>query len=206
MKIIKSPGLLVLLSNEPTHEIKQRIIKYKRKEENKEEELNKIKTIIGKLITIYYFTEIEELDHRNELVDKFEDLDEAIESIMVNEIKINNIWKNIKNSHENEISDSIINIMNVNNNKKETEIDVSGIDNLIISLRGKISKCSKDIIKAIELGIEIENMNDVKEEFTKKLKNNDVYKKKPVGRPRKEVVTDVNQRKIEDFLIEVNDI
>ena len=49
-------------------------------------------------------------------------------------------------------------------------------------------------------------MNDVKEEFTKKLKNNDVYKKKPVGRPRKEVVTDVNQRKIEDFLIEVNDI
>ena len=84
------------------------VIKFK--EKNK-------KSIIKKLNTIYYFSEIEDLEHQNEIYIKFEELDDIIEKITLIEIKVNNIWKNIQNSHENEVHDSVINLININKKK-----------------------------------------------------------------------------------------
>ena len=92
LRCIKSPGLLVLISNEPTHEIKHRLIKYYRKEYDNLIEFNKMLNLILKLFTFQQFINIS-----NKEINYNEDEDSQLEKKIILEIKIRDKWKKIKN-------------------------------------------------------------------------------------------------------------
>ena len=64
LRKIKSPGLIVLISNEPTHEIKERLIKMKRtnNREKKDEEIKRINRIIEKIETCIMYAVSDEAE------------------------------------------------------------------------------------------------------------------------------------------------
>ena len=67
--------MLVLISNEPTHEIKQRLINYYRKEEDNEKEFNKMLILILKIYTIQQFINISNNEITDEEINKNKDED-----------------------------------------------------------------------------------------------------------------------------------
>ena len=88
---------MVLISNEPTHEIKQRLIKYYRKEDDNLIEFNKMLNLILKLFTIQQFINISNNEITDEEINYNEDEDSQLEKKIILEIKIRDKWKKIKN-------------------------------------------------------------------------------------------------------------
>ena len=96
LRCIKSPGLLVLISNEPIHEFKQRLIKFYRAEEDNINEYNKMLKIIIKLYNIQeYISKNAGEPLQNEILIN-EDTDSQLEKMIIKEIQIREKWKKIK--------------------------------------------------------------------------------------------------------------
>ena len=68
-RIIKCPGLIILISNEPKHEIKERLIKINKSVEDtvKKVEINKISRIIAKIYKCINYTKIDEYEVEEEI-------------------------------------------------------------------------------------------------------------------------------------------
>ena len=69
---------------------------------------------------------------------------------------------------------------------------------MIAQLRHNISCQEKELIKELELGIELENLYQIKEEYIKE--NEKMKEKRPVGRPKKQPKKDKTQNTLNDFL------
>ena len=91
-------------------------------------------------------------------------------NLAIREIKIRNKWKKIKDGLTNDIKEKVKELIELNTNKNPKEIDISIIYELIKCLRQEIAKSSKDLIKEIEIGIEIDNMYDIKDDIIKNKK------------------------------------
>ena len=68
--------------------------------------------------------------------------------------------------------------------KREEDIEITEIDQMITHLRHNISCQEKELIKELELGIELENLYQIKDEYIKE--NEKIKEKRPVGRPKKQ--------------------
>ena len=194
---------MVLISNEPTHEIKQRLIKYYRKDDDNLIEFNKMLNLILKIFTIQQFINISNNEATVEEINNNEDEDSQLEKMLILEIKIRDKWKKIKNQVKNVALKALNKFIQNNKNKNEKEIKEEEIDELITQTRHLISCQSKDLIKELELGIELENMYSISEEYAErnKEKSNDKNKeKRPPGRPKKTENKDNKQKTITEFL------
>ena len=194
---------MVLISNEPTHEIKQRLIKYYRKDDDNLIEFNKMLNLILKIFTIQQFINISNNEATVEEINNNEDEDSQLEKMLILEIKIRDKWKKIKNQVKNAALKALNKFIQNNKNKNEKEIKAEEIDELITQTRHLISCQSKDLIKELELGIELENMYSISEEYAErnKEKSNDKNKeKRPPGRPKKTENKDNKQKTITEFL------
>ena len=98
LRKIKSPGLIVLISNEPTHEIKERLIKMKRTndKEKKDEEIKRISRIIEKIETCIKYAISDEAEIDEEVINKKENIEEQAADYMIKEIKVREKWKKKK--------------------------------------------------------------------------------------------------------------
>ena len=161
------------------------MIKYYRSDEDKEIEVKKINNINGKICVIYEYTKLKETEIEEDIKSKFEILEDQLEELKIREIKIRNKWKMIKNNIEEQVQIKVNEIINLNKNKKDKQIDVSQVDQLITSLRTTIYNTPREIIKEIEVGIEMDNMYDIKEEIIKKSEINKEKIKRPVGKTKK---------------------
>lgn len=198
LRCIKSPGLLVLISNEPTHEIKQRLINYYRKEEDNEKEFNKMLILILKICTIQQFINISNNEITDEEINMNEDEDAQLEKMLISEIRIRDKWKKIKRQVKDSAVKTLNEVIQNNKNKNDKEIQAKEIDQLIIQTRQLISCQSKELIKELELGIELENMYLISEEYIERNKE-----KRPPGRPKKIVTKDNKQKSLTEFLINI---
>ena len=59
-------------------------------------------------------------------------------------------------------------------------------------------------MKEIEIGVELDNLNNINEEIKSNLKYKEI--KRPPGRPKKEVNIDNKQRKIDDIFKSIIEI
>ena len=192
LRRIKAPGLIVLLSNEPTHEIKQRLETYIKNKNEKRIEFDKSKDIIEKLLVIEEYIKIKEEEIEEDI--KSENTEEQLENYIAKEIKINEKWKKIKNS----IIDKAKNIIDMIINNNEEQIKIEEIDKLIMSIRKSIAQISFEKLKEIEIGVELDNLNSINKLM--KLKNNTNKIKRPPGRPKKEKNEDDKKpRKIDEI-------
>ena len=88
---------MIIISNEPTHEIKQRLIEYYRKDGYNLIEFNKMLKIILKIFTIQQFINISNNETVDKEINNNEDEDSHLEKKLILEIKIRDKWKKIKN-------------------------------------------------------------------------------------------------------------
>ena len=90
LKKIKSPGIIILISNEPEHEIKEKLKKYY-KEKNPERKIqfkNKIENKILKMKTLIEFIKSHEYDYDNDINENNENEDEQIIDMNIREKKL----------------------------------------------------------------------------------------------------------------------
>ena len=113
---------MVLISNEPTHEIKQRLIKYYRKDDDNLIEFNKMLNLILKIFTIQQFINISNNEATVEEINNNEDEDSQLEKMLILEIKIRDKWKKIKNQVKNAALKALNKFIQNNKNKNEKEI------------------------------------------------------------------------------------
>ena len=200
LRKIKSPGLIVLISNEPTHEIKERLIKMKRTndKEKKDEEIKRISRIIEKIETCIKYAISDEAEIDEEVINKKENIEEQAADYMIKEIKVREKWKKKKEEIQQCKINCLETLIEENKDKGEEELNVGRLQQLIHTLREKLAGCSNEAIKEIELGIELENMDDMYYMTNRNKKEKEV--KRPPGRPKKQVRTDSKQIKIEDML------
>ena len=197
LRIIKSPGLIVLISNEPIHEVNQRLTAYIKNKKEKENEYIKSKKIIEQIFAIneyiksYNDEEVEE-DIKNE------NIEEALEKYIIKEIKINEKWKLIKNKIKEEAKNKVDQIINNN------IINIGELERIIAELRKNLSLISREKIKEIEIGVELDNLNNINEEIKLNFRNSE--NKRPPGRPKKEVIVDNKQKKIDDIFKSIIEI
>ena len=151
MRKIKSPGLIVLISNEPIHEINQRLTVYIKNKNEKTNEYNKSKQIIEQILTIKEYIKINEEEIEEDI--KYENTEEALEKYIINEIKINEKWKQVKNKNKEDSKNKIEQIINNN------IINVEELERIIADLRKSLARMSKEKIKEIEIGNELDNLN-----------------------------------------------
>ena len=90
LRRIKCPGLIVLIFNEPAHEIKERIIKINKAVEDtkKKVEVNKISRIIEKILTCINYAKIEECEVEEEIINNQGNIIEQIADYTIKEMKI----------------------------------------------------------------------------------------------------------------------
>ena len=159
--------------------------------------------LILKIFTIQQFINISNNEATVEEINNNEDEDSQLEKMLILEIKIRDKWKKIKNQVKNAALKALNKFIQNNKNKNEKEIKEEEIDELITQTRYLISCQSKDLIKELELGIELEYMYSISEEYAErnKEKSNDKNKeKRPPGRPKKTENKDNKQKTITEFL------
>lgn len=162
LRKIKSPGLIVLISNEPIHEINQRLTAYIKNKNEKTNEYNKSKQIIEQILTIKEYIKINEEEIEEDI--KYENTEEALEKYIINEIKINEKWKQVKNKIKEDAKNKIEQIINNN------IINVEELERIIADLRKSLARMSKEKIKEIEIGNELDNLNNINEEVKQNFK------------------------------------
>ena len=122
---------------------------------------------------------------------QLEESEEALTNNLIKEIKVSKQWKEKKEECIKEAEEETNKILDKNKNKNK-DINVDSIKIAIKNLRNIIAETNTNIIKEIEIGIELEN----KENIVKNI--NKVKEKKPVGRPKK-LKENTNQIKIKDY-------
>ena len=88
------------------------------------------------------------------------------------------------------------NIININKNKKDENIDINEIEVIINNLREELTNCINEAIKEVEIGLELENMDDIY--YTINTDDKKEKNKIPPGRPRK-IDNNKNQMKIDEI-------
>ena len=199
LKIIKSPDLIVLLSNQPLHQSEE-IIKNYLKEGNANK-LEIIQNIIKKLIIVEEYAKINEINIEEDIIKKDENVNTQLEKTIIKEIKIRNKLNDIKTKNENKVNEIFNNFLNQN----KDNINLRSIENAIIEIRKILSECSKDKIKEIEVAIELENVYMLEEKYKKSVEEKNKIKKK-VGRPKKELKNDPNQKHIDEIFNRILEI
>ena len=86
-----------------------------------------------------------------------------VEKMLISEIKIRNKWKKIKNQVRDFEEKALNEFIQLNKNKDEKEIKANEIAQLIVKIRYLISCQPKELIKELEIGIELENMYQISE-------------------------------------------
>ena len=182
LKKIKSPSVILLISNEPEHEIAEKIKKYNKEkvEENKLQIKDKIEYKILKMKTLIEFLINYENDYDNDINTINDNEDEQTIDIQIREIKIRKRWEIIKEKWKKEVANFVKEIIDKNKGKKDEEIDAKEIYSLILKLRQVLSNSSKEIIQAAEIGIELEEQMNFLNKVKIKKKN------KGPGRPKKD--------------------
>ena len=188
----------MLISNEPAHEIKERIIKINKSVEDtkKKVEINKISRIIEKIFTCINYAKIDEFEVEEETINNQGNIIEQITEYTIKEIKIRQKWKKKKEEIQEYKEKFVNNIININKNKKDENIDINEVEVIINNLRKELTNCINEAIKEVEIGLELENMDDIYYSINiddKKEKN-----KKPPGRPCK-IDNNKNQMKIDEI-------
>ena len=198
LRRIKCPGLIVLISNESAHEIKERIIKINKTVEDtkKKVEVNKISRIIEKILTCINYAKIEECEVEEEIINNQGNITEQIAEYTIKEIKIRQKWKKKKEEIQEYKEKFVNNIININKNKKDENIDINEIEVIINNLREELTNCINEAIKEVEIGLELENMDDIY--YTINTDDKKEKNKKPPGRPRK-IDNNKNQMKIDEI-------
>ena len=188
----------MLISNEPAHEIKERLIKINKTVEDtkKKVEVNKISRIIEKILTCINYAKIEECEVEEEIINNQGNITEQIAEYTIKEIKIRQKWKKKKEEIQEYKEKFVNNIININKNKKDENIDINEIEVIINNLREELTNCINEAIKEVEIGLELENMDDIY--YTINTDDKKEKNKKPPGRPRK-IDNNKNQMKIDEI-------
>ena len=133
LKKIKSPGIIILISNEPEHEIKEKLKKYY-KEKNPERKIqfkNKIENKILKMKTLIEFIKSHEYDYDNDINKNNENEDEQKIDMNIREIKIRKKWDMVKQKWKNDASYFTEYIIKENKDKlNEEDLDTKEIHGL----------------------------------------------------------------------------
>ena len=182
LKKIKSPSIILLISNEPEHEIAEKIKKYNKEKdkENKIQIKEKIEYKILKMKALIEFIKNYENDYDNDINKINDNEEEQIIDIQIREIKIRKRWEIIKEKWKKDVVSFVEQIINTNKRKKEEEIDTKEIYNLIVKLRQVLSSANKEQIQEAEIGIELEEQMNFLNKVKIKKKN------KGPGRPKKD--------------------
>ena len=148
LKKIKSPSIILLISNEPEHEIAEKIKKYnkEKEEENKIQIKEKMEYKILKMKTLIDFIKNYENDYDNDINKINDNEEEQMIDIQIREIKIRKRWEIIKEKWKKDIANFVEQIINTNKRKKEEEIDTKEIYNLILKLRQVLTSANKEKI------------------------------------------------------------
>ena len=72
-------------------------------------------------------------------------------------------------------------------------INIEELERIIADLRKSLTQMSKEKIKEIEIGIELDNLNNINDEVKQNFKIKE--KKRPLGSPKKEINMDNKQKK-----------
>ena len=202
LKIVKSPSLITIISNEPEHEIRARLVKYNNTTdtEKKDDIRNKIIEKILKIKIAIEYLKNHNDNNDNDINKNNINLNELIIDYTIKEIKIKKEWTELKEQWIENIKDFVNKLISINNNKSEENIITSDIYILITKLRERIGSTKKEKVNELEIAIEIEEQNDVIKKYKAKIndKNNENQNKK-LGRPPKKNQTLNNQIKITDF-------
>ena len=131
-KKIKSPSIILLISNEPEHEIAEKIKKYNKEKdkENKIQIKEKIEYKILKMKALIEFIKNYENDYDNDINKINDNEEEQIIDIQIREIKIRKRWEIIKEKWKKDVVSFVEQIINTNKRKKEEEIDTKEIYNI----------------------------------------------------------------------------
>ena len=195
LKKVKSPSLIILLSNEPEHEIKQKINKLLNEED--QEKINDIKMKIVQKVNkiksaIEFIKENKIAAPTNDITDCINNENIQLTNLIIKEIKINKMWKKIIDDWKPYSELFITNI--INNKQKIEDIDTSEINKLVEKLREEVAKTNKETCSQLEIALELYEQ----EEFHKKIVKKNDSKKRP-GRPKAKKLNDKSQTKIDNF-------
>ena len=198
LKKVKSPSLIILLSNEPEHEIKEKLIKlYREKDPEKKKYIeNKMITKIIKIKTAIEYAKRSKDDDINDITENIDNEDDQIINYIIKEILIKKEWNKIKSNWEESSKAFITQLINQKKNKNKEDINTTEIKKLINTLREKIGNTTKKICKNIEIALE---MSEVEEFHLNMKKKTEPKQKNGPGRPKKYKEEDSNQTKLEKF-------
>ena len=200
LKIIKSPSLITIISNESEHEIRGRLMKYNNTSdiEKKDDIRNKIIEKILKIKTaIEYLKNYKDSDD-NDINKNNTDLNEQLIIYTIKEIKIKKEWTELKEKWFESAKCFVDKLININNNKNEENLNTSDIYMLITKLRERIGTTIKEKVKELEIAIETDEQNEIIKKYKAKINGKDNENKKPEILPKKNQILD-NQIKITDI-------
>ena len=200
LKKVKSPSIILLISNEPEHEIKQKISLYINEEdiEKKDKYKRKINNLILKLKLIIEYIKNYKIIDDNDINKNNNNLEDQIIDFTIKEIKIKNKWNNMKEIWKTDINNFTEKLINCNINKDKEDINTTEIYKLIEKARDAIAISNKNLYKEIEIAIELEEQNEFLDKIiTKNLHN--IENKRGPGRPKIKKLKDKNQMDIYDF-------
>ena len=201
LRRIKSPSLITLISNEPEHEIKSRILKYERVKEKEKQKKIKDKIIqkILKIKTAIEYIQNYQDNEESDINKNINDINEQIIIFTIKEIKTKKKWEEIKETWVETVNFFVDKLILANKNKEGENINTSEVYALIEKLRLAIANANKEQTKDLEIALEIEEQN----EFIRKIideKKEEIQQKKGPGRPKKkEYIKDNKQMKIDQI-------
>ena len=207
LKKVKSPSIIILISNEPEHEIKQKIVQYITEEETEKKNMykDKINNIISKLKVIIEYIKNYKVIDDNDINKNNNNIEEQIIDYTIKEIKIKKRWNNLKEQWKTNINDFTENLINYNINKDKENINTTEVYKLIEKAREAIAVSDKRLYKEIEIAIELEEQNEFLDKIIKKNSHNIENKRGP-GRPKIIKTKDKNQSNICDYFIKNKNI
>ena len=159
-------------------------------------EYDKSKQIIEQILTIKEYISINDEEIEEEF--KNENIEETLEKYIIKEIQINEKWKSLKNKIKEKAKNKIDQLINNN------IINLEELEKIILNLRKSLAQINIDKVKEIEIGVELDNLNNINEEIKSNLKYKEI--KRPPVRPKKEVNIDNKQRKIDDIFKSIIEI
>ena len=186
---LKAPNIINLISNAPKHIIEEFLKKIKRKREENFGMSRIVYKIIMKYIILMKIS-IKNIKEINE--PDINDKKSLIEYKQIENLAIYVSVLQITDNNEEKVKDIIDKLIRENKNKKIEELKITNeITQLINDTRNKIMKVDKKEINLLELALE--KIDIIIDESSKK------EKVKKRGRPKKENIEDINQKKIDEY-------
>ena len=153
LKIIRSPSLIINLSNELEHEIKSRLLKYFRMEDQQKKISikDKITQKILKIKTsIEYINNYKDKDD-NDINKMNNNINDQIIDYTIKEIKIKQKWVEIKEKWKESVEAFVDDLILTNKGKNQDELNTSSVYTLVNKLREKIASTKNEITKELEI-------------------------------------------------------